>query len=539
MPWTTDADVEKHKKGLSKKGMAQWRRIANSVRKKEITKGKSEKEADASAIKQANGVVLNTNESKGVYSSYLIQKQPLEYDVKLTTHQEKAHLVVPVTMMVEGVHNGSQGPLLHEITELGKFPESWNGIPVVIYHPQRDGSPVSANSPDIIDKELVGRVYNTNVDDNKLKAEVWLDEDRLNSISENTLEAVNDLKEVEISLGMFTENEMENGEYEGEEYIGVAHNHRPDHLAILPDQIGACSLKDGCGLGANKKQEDMEIKMLIQGEKLLQTLLNFNKEGYKLSEIENNVEVDYRKKLDLVYSALNELDEHIYHYLEEMYDNYIIYSKREKEETKMYKQTYKIESGKVEFVGEPIEVHKKVEYIVNSRLTRTKFSNNNKKEDTNMADKVECTPCVKKKVDELIANSQGRYTEDNRAELELLSEAVLDIIAKPVEVIKEVEKKVNVLSEEDQAALTAYRKQLKEKRDKMIQSIQANTSKETWPDEVLNEMKDDVLERLHNSVRKEDEVDYSVNAARTIQANAVKEEPLYLTGQFETNKKEE
>jgi len=507
MPWTTDADVEKHKKGLSKKGMAQWRRIANSVRKKEIAKGKSEKEADASAIKQANGVVLNTNESKGVYSSYLIQKQPLEYDVKLTTHQEKAHLVVPVTMMVEGVHNGSQGPLLHEITELGKFPESWNGIPVVIYHPQRDGNPISANSPDIIDKELVGRVYNTNVDDNKLKAEVWLDEDRLNSISENTLEAVNDLKEVEISLGMFTENEMENGEYEGEEYIGVAHNHRPDHLAILPDQIGACSLKDGCGLGANKKQEDMEKTKKGKASEMLDAL---GLAGY------------------------------VANFIEEYDDDFVIYSTTEEvSDRKMYKQTYKIESGKVEFVGEPIEVHKKVEYIVNSRLTRTKFSNNNKKEDTNMADKVECTPCVKKKVDELIANSQGRYTEDNRAELELLSEAVLDIIAKPVEVIKEVEKKVNVLSEEDQAALTAYRKQLKEKRDKMIQSIQANTSKETWPDEVLNEMKDDVLERLHNSVRKEDEVDYSVNAARTIQANAVKEEPLYLTGQFETNKKEE
>ena len=506
MPWTVK-DVDSHKKGLTDKQKKQWVRIANSVRKKEITKGKSEKEADASAIKQANGVVLNTNESKGVYSSYLIQKQPLEYDVKLTTHQEKAHLVVPVTMMVEGVHNGSQGPLLHEITELGKFPESWNGIPVVIYHPQRDGTPVSANSPDIIDKELVGRVYNTNVDDNKLKAEVWLDEDRLNSISENTLEAVNDLKEVEISLGMFTENEMENGEYEGEEYIGVAHNHRPDHLAILPDQIGACSLKDGCGLGANKKQEDMEKTKKGKASEMLDAL---GLAGY------------------------------VANFIEEYDDDFVIYSTTEEvSDRKMYKQTYKIESGKVEFVGEPIEVHKKVEYIVNSRLTRTKFSNNNKKEDTNMADKVECTPCVKKKVDELIANSQGRYTEDNRAELELLSEAVLDIIAKPVEVIKEVEKKVNVLSEEDQAALTAYRKQLKEKRDKMIQSIQANTSKETWPDEVLNEMKDDVLERLHNSVRKEDEVDYSVNAARTIQANAVKEEPLYLTGQFETNKKEE
>ena len=175
MPWTTE-DVETYKKGLTTKQKKQWTRIANSVLKKLTKSGKSEEEASVEAIKQANGVVMNTNESKGVYSAYK-QKQVLDYDVKLMVHQEKAHIVVPVVMMVEGVHNGSQGPLLHEITELGKFPESWNGIPVVIYHPEKDGVPVSANSPDIIDTMTVGRVYNTEVDGKKLKAEVWLDED--------------------------------------------------------------------------------------------------------------------------------------------------------------------------------------------------------------------------------------------------------------------------------------------------------------------------------------------------------------------------
>ena len=159
MPWTA-TDAKDYKKGLTEKQSKQWARIANSVLKKELKAGKLEKEAAASAIKQANGVVMNVNESKGVYSSYK-SKQVLEYDIKLVVHQEKAHLVVPVVMMVEGVHNGSQGPLLHEITELGKFPESWNGRPVVIYHPEdEDGNPISANSPEVIDKVTVGRVYN-------------------------------------------------------------------------------------------------------------------------------------------------------------------------------------------------------------------------------------------------------------------------------------------------------------------------------------------------------------------------------------------
>jgi len=255
MPWSV-GDVDSHKKGLSDKGKVQWCRIANSVLKRCMAKGGDEKTCAASAIRQANGVV-NANADNNSYSAYK-NKQVLDYEIKLTVHQEKAHLVAPVVMMVEGVHKGSQGALFHSIDELGKFPASWNGIPIVIYHPTEDGEPVSANVPEIIDKEIVGRVYNTNVDGKKLKAEAWFDEDKLNTVSPVTLQSINDNEEVELSLGMFTENEMVEGEYEGKKYEGIAKNHRPDHLAILPDQVGACSIEDGCGIGANKKKKDIQ-----------------------------------------------------------------------------------------------------------------------------------------------------------------------------------------------------------------------------------------------------------------------------------------
>ena len=260
MPWTVD-DVEKFKKGLSDKGKKQYVRIANSVLKRLMDKGMSEKDAAASAIKQANGVVINTN--SGNYSVYR-NKQKLNYDVNLVVHQEKAHLVIPVVMMVEGVHNGNQGAIYHPIEELGKVPASWNGIPVVINHPEEEGIAVSANSPDIIDNVTVGRVYNTSVDGNKLKAEVWIDEDKLNTVCPKVLDNINDTKEVEVSLGMFTDNEESEGEWNGEKYVKIARNHRPDHLAILPDAIGACSCADGCGLGANKlNTENMEINATV------------------------------------------------------------------------------------------------------------------------------------------------------------------------------------------------------------------------------------------------------------------------------------
>ena len=121
MPWKIE-DVESHKAGLNDRGKKQWIRIANSVLARELKKGKDEKEAAASAIKQANGVV-QVNKSDDNYSVYKT-KQTLAYEPKLVVHQEKAHLVVPVVMMVEGVHNGSMGPIYHSIAELGKYTEA-------------------------------------------------------------------------------------------------------------------------------------------------------------------------------------------------------------------------------------------------------------------------------------------------------------------------------------------------------------------------------------------------------------------------------
>jgi hypothetical protein len=53
MPWTKD-DVEKHKKGLTDKQKETWVKVANSARNRCIEAGGSEKECDASAIRQAN-----------------------------------------------------------------------------------------------------------------------------------------------------------------------------------------------------------------------------------------------------------------------------------------------------------------------------------------------------------------------------------------------------------------------------------------------------------------------------------------------------
>ena len=96
------------------------------------------------------------------------------YTVREEQHQGKTHLVVPVIMMREGVHNGSHGQIFHPIDELGHFEGAWNGIPVSIQHPSVDGKHVSANSPDIIDANVDGHLKSFDVsDDLSLKIDPW------------------------------------------------------------------------------------------------------------------------------------------------------------------------------------------------------------------------------------------------------------------------------------------------------------------------------------------------------------------------------
>lgn len=290
MPWTVE-DVDKHKKGLSDKQKKQWVRIANAALKACIKKGGTDDSCAASAIKQANGVVNANSDKYAVYKN----RQESDYEVTLTVHQEKPHYVVPVVMMVEGVHSGSHGAVYHTIDELGKIPDSWNGIPVVIDHPEdEDGSSISANSPQVIDNRSVGKVYNTRVEGTRLVAEVWLDEEKLNNISPEILTDITNNRLVEVSVGVFSDEEFVEGEWNGEKYISIAHNYRPDHLAILTEFTGACSCEDGCGLRVNtsrqlghkdiEDKQEAEVGSGMSNEKQAAISTNNNEKEVKMSD---------------------------------------------------------------------------------------------------------------------------------------------------------------------------------------------------------------------------------------------------------------
>ena len=157
-----------------------------------------------------------------------------------------------------------------------------------------------------------------------------------------------------------------------------------------------------------------------------------------------------------------------------------------------------------------------------------------------MTGKEGCSDCLKK-VDALIANEKSPWSEDDREQLLTFEESFLDklepvVVEKEVEKVVEKEVEVNVLSEEDKAALAAYKKEQKDRLDAMKKEIQANAGEDKWPTEILDKMDRDTVERLHGSLKKEEVTDYSVMGGHYKAPEGIA--PLYPAGVGIETKKE-
>lgn len=176
--------------------------------------------------------------------------------------------VANMSLIVPGVLSGSQGALLYPPEHVGRNVSDWNGMPLVVYHPVVNGMHVSARDPEILRESGIGEAYNAKFD-GTLQMEGWFD-DLLTEAYDRKLPAANRImprvrtgKAIELSTGLFTERlDAPRGAVwnyaDGRKanYDAIAINYRPDHIAILPDVKGACSIQDGCGVNnAAAKQE--------------------------------------------------------------------------------------------------------------------------------------------------------------------------------------------------------------------------------------------------------------------------------------------
>lgn len=437
-----------------------------------------------------------------------------QYQLRTKKIDGEDHLVVPVVMMVEGVHNGSQGSIYHSIDELSKYLPAWDGIPVVINHPTNpDGQFISANCEDNMEK-IVGRVYGTHVDGSKLKAKVYLSIKKTEATSPLTIAYIRQGKPLEVSVGVFSDSQSIEGEWNGEKYIAVAKNYRPDHLALLPEEKGACSWEDGCGIRVNQE-------VVIKPETLTNTgygmtieeIRKIEQQGMRLEIMANAQSLN--KRLSAVASALHVGEtKDLYRSTEEVYEDKVIYVEyvEGKGET-LYQQTYQMkDDGTVELTGDRVKVKKEISYLLT-----------NKQKEEVMTD--EKSPCCLAKVDKLIANKATNFTEADRSWLMEQDEAIIEKLMPqeiPAMQVNQEMVKAYMEGKPIEEAIKMFPEKLTElvnnaiteqqvKKTNLIQTIQTN-AKGIWSEDELKSMEIPMLEKLVKTTSQV--VDYSANGGR-------------------------
>ena len=482
--------------------------------------------------------------------SQIVTRQQRQYTVTYQQHNGRRHMVLPVVIMVEGVHSGSAGPVFHSSSELSRFPGCWDGIPVVINHPSDNGNPISANSPEIIERQSIGRVYHTYWDNGALRSEVWVDETLIQSREPALHAHLLAGLPMDVSMGAYSDDVEATGNWNGETYRAVAHNYRPDHLALLPRSRGACSWSDGCGIRANEYIDgggSMD-KALWQG--LFHAGLRVEPMPADAT-IQSNA-LGYREVSGSIQRKLDTLDnEAIFHYLEEVYDGEFVYrvENRETSATKLYRRSYTMpESGQLAFGDDVVPVVKRVEYVEQpqslqqnsepeKKLVRTKKVETDMK--TNSQNDCGCPT----KVDSLLKTNH--FKETDRVMLEALPNDTLDrLLAIHEEIVEPKEPKVNATppdpkpapvpqmnEEQILAALSPERrrqmeyglKRYQEDRLATVRDIVAN-SNSAFTEKDLEAYSDEQLEKLSKAIPRP--ADYSLAGSRGAVVTNAGEAPL-------------
>lgn len=173
----------------------------------------------------------------------------------------KEYLKVPVSMIVPGVLAGSKGPLYYPRERVARNASEWNGFPVTLGHPSHPitNAPMSASDDGVVARVGMGVLRNSRYESGKLRADAWLDGERTKKLAPNVYEAALNGRMVEVSTGLFTQEVERSGTHNGRSYTHEVVDYKPDHLAILVDQRGACSVQDGCGMNVHNAAETITV----------------------------------------------------------------------------------------------------------------------------------------------------------------------------------------------------------------------------------------------------------------------------------------
>lgn len=347
--------------------------------------------------------------------------------------QGESFLVVPVIMMVEGVHSGSGGPTLWTAEELKKFPAAWNGRPIPVFHPtNQSGDPISANSPEVLDAHNVGHVWSVKFEGNSLKGEAWINksiaEERFPEVLEHLYAG-----SLEVSTGAFVDGEEIEGVWNNNAYQSVARNIRPDHLAVLPGGRGACSWESGCGLPRINKAEnagDPKTAATIIYSAIKEALSSI---GGGIENLSTNEAMTHDQIRNLLQIEVDKLDvpssngtEGVWHYVVDVFDSEVVYRKDGPgAENKLLKQAYFVDevNGTAALMGEPVEVRK----VISFEEISTNSPIEGKEEKQTMKNNEKGGEgCCPERIAKIIAHEGSPWSEEDKPLLEAMEEAVLE-----------------------------------------------------------------------------------------------------------------
>lgn len=179
----------------------------------------------------------------------------------------REYLDVPAIIIGQQVLHGAGGYEFGAelVTEkaLVQSANQWNNIPVVIYHTSE-----SARTIDNLENEKVGFIYNAEVigydeDPSNIRLKCMLRLDvkllKLHEDGDMIINTFDNGNIMEMSTGYFVIDwQWQEGSFRGRDYVAMQNELIPDHLALLPNAVGAYSIDDGGG--ANRENEGESMK---------------------------------------------------------------------------------------------------------------------------------------------------------------------------------------------------------------------------------------------------------------------------------------
>jgi hypothetical protein len=193
-------------------------------------------------------------------------------NIKVELYDGVEHLVLPVIAAKEMVMN----EMFYPADVLKDSVSEWEGTVVTMNHPQINNVGVSAKTKRVQELNRVGTFFNTTfTDDNKLKGEIWLNEKKTTDLGYgHVIDTILNGGKLEVSTGLRGDYIHMNSSYKGKNYKKVIKQIRPDHLAILTNEEGACSLKDGCGAMVNNCKEECTCKKEVKKQTIWENINN-------------------------------------------------------------------------------------------------------------------------------------------------------------------------------------------------------------------------------------------------------------------------